>query len=57
MDGKICDKEELEILLVALIDFRIKNLSYKLYQDKKIKKLISKIKIKHEECEEIEVIE
>jgi len=34
---------ELEILLIALCDFRIKNLEYKLYEDIEIKQLIQKI--------------
>ena len=34
---------ELDILLIALCDFRIKNLEYKLFEDNEIKQLIQKI--------------
>ena len=55
MDGKICDEKEQEIIIVALSDFRIRNLTYKLYEDDEIRSLIKKMLKEHKE--EIEVIE
>lgn len=37
------NSNELEIILIALCDFRIKNIEYKLFEDIEIKELISKV--------------
>ena len=54
MDGKTCNKEELEIMLIALSDFRVRNLENNLYQDEKIRELILKIQSKNKEVEVID---
>lgn len=47
------EKEELEIISLALGDFRVKNAEYNLYEDEKIRDLIFKfIQIDFDEDEE-----